>query len=749
RFADVATFDVDYESKSVNFNPVIQRGRTNTFTETQTFNIINKYFLNKLFPNSWNLDIPVTLRRNYTLGKPRFKANSDLLVANIPDQTERDRQKSETLAYYADFGYSQRTPSKNKFLEYTLSKITLSGNVESRFSTSSTAADTTFSWRGTMGYNLNFPADKVSFKLFKNYRLGYVPTVFTNSFTLSSTDPKSWNWELRDGVYGWHERAQVVDTKLFTSDNSITWPLTSDLSASARFNSKRDLLQKDYVEDLNIGKRTEYVQDLGLNFNPRYFPRLMNLSSTASARYTDIMRKYYADAGQTEVFQSDGNSRREMRTNVTLLNSDLLSALAQKLKARSTQSQPSDPKDSFGDDKKPKDEYLDSDEGLSDEELKKMKEEELEKYKQEEQMKEEEKKESSPDSEGESDPKKQDSKDEDNTGMDEFKDEIEYKDDEFIPEGDSPKKERKPGVDPLGLLVSYLARVKNITASYQNGYTQSFSRKNDLPSFLFQLGAPHSMPKDYLDAVDNDNTITLSSGIFLGRNLDSTINFSHTINRRYSNASLQNVSTTFPDFTLSFMNWERWLGISKYVSGARINTGFQYTVRANGDIDWDKPKQETQTLSLSPLIGFSGNILNKVTTNLSFTMTQSTNTTDMDTYDIVKTNNSHSLNGNVSYSFTAGRGFTIPFTQKKIHIKNQLSSSLGVNYENNLDKTKGRESSQIDRSTSRLSLTPGATYQFDQNIRGGLTSSFEITSDRKRDDGTSIFSLGIWVEVNL
>jgi hypothetical protein len=197
------------------------------------------------------------------------------------------------------------------------------------------------------------------------------------------------------------------------------------------------------------------------------------------------------------------------------------------------------------------------------------------------------------------------------------------------------------------------------------------------------------------------------------------------------------------------MNWEKWLGLSKYISGGRINTGFQYTVRANGDIDWDKPKQETQTLSLSPLVGFTGNLFNKVTTNLSFSMSQSINTTDMDTYEIVKTNNSQSLNGNVSYSFTAGRGFTIPFTKKKIHIKNQLSSSLGITYENNYDKTKGRESSQIDRSSSRLSLTPGATYQFDQNIRGGLTSSFEVTTDRKRDDGTRIFSLGIWVEVNL
>jgi len=91
----------------------------------------------------------------------------------------------------------------------------------------------------------------------------------------------------------------------------------------------------------------------------------------------------------------------------------------------------------------------------------------------------------------------------------------------------------------------------------------------------------------------------------------------------------------------------------------------------------------------------------------------------------------------------------VPFTKKKIHIKNELTSSLGITYENNFDKTKGSTTSQVDRNTSRFTISPQATYQFDANIRGGLTSSYEVNSDKKTEDGTSIFSLGIWVEINL
>ncbi len=139
-----------------------------------------------------------------------------------------------------------------------------------------------------------------------------------------------------------------------------------------------------------------------------------------------------------------------------------------------------------------------------------------------------------------------------------------------------------------------------------------------------------------------------------------------------------------------------------------------------------------------------------MSTNLSFSFAQSTNTTDMESYDVIKKTNTQSLNGNLSYSFRGGRGFTIPFTKKKIHIKNELTSSLAFVYERNFADTTGREGNyQVDRDTTRLAFTPGATYQFNQDIRGGLTGTWENTSDKRRDDGVRIFRIGVWVEVNL
>jgi hypothetical protein len=773
-FADVSTLDIDYEEKSENFNTVIQRGRSNTFTSSTTLNISNKYFLNKFFPNTWSLDIPINLTRNYTLGIPRFRANSDLLRENILDQAELDRERNENLVYSADFGFSQRNAPRSKILLYTLYRSSLSGRIEKAYRYTPTTVDTTLAWRGTYNYNIGFPSDKVSFKLFKNYRLGFFPTTWNNSFTLNNTEPLSYNWEKRDSLYAWWPRAQTVATKILSTDNNISWGLTSDIAATIRLNSKRDLNQRQLIKSVNVGKLTEYVQDLGLNYNPNYLRSLFNFTASGGTRFSEMQRKYYqnTDEGQIELYQSDGNANRTLRANFTLMNSSLLGTLADKLAAKHRARQ-----DKKAESEAPADKG--KDQAVKDEEQKKEEEQQREGELTEEEKKKLEELEREQENGELAEPE--------GLGDDEFGDGLKFEEpppfapghEDNKPEDFPPGAEGKPEGFPPGFeppkggegdgkgngkgqepgkggsfslpvtIVRYLSKIKNLTLSYQNGYVMSYTQKDERPPFVFQLGLPHTVAADFLDSTSDDNTVTVGSGMTFSRQLDSVLNYSYTINKRYSNASTQTVAVTFPDLTFSLMDFERWVGLGKYLSSTRLNSGIQYTVRSSGDVDWIEPKQESKGFAFNPLLGFTGTIAKVLSANLSFSMSNGENITDMDTYDIIKTTNTQSLNGNLSYSFRSGRGFTIPFTGRKIHIKNELTSSLGFAYENNYDVTQGRESSQVDRDTSRLSFTPSASYQFDQNIRGGLTGTYELTSDKKRDDGVRTFRIGVWVEVNL
>ena len=47
----------------------------------------------------------------------------------------------------------------------------------------------------------------------------------------------------------------------------------------------------------------------------------------------------------------------------------------------------------------------------------------------------------------------------------------------------------------------------------------------------------------------------------------------------------------------------------------------------------------------------------------------------------------------------------------------------------------------------RYTISLGASYKFSKNIYGGLTSNYEWSDDRKRDQQISTFSLSIWIEI--
>ncbi|MDD4309186.1 MAG: hypothetical protein PHO32_02295 [Candidatus Cloacimonetes bacterium] len=784
--ADFSTLNVDYEEKDESFNTVIQRGRTNAFTRTQSLNMSNKYFLNKFFPNSWNLDIPVLLTRNYSLGIPRFRANSDLLRNNITNEQDKDREKTERLAYSADLGFSQKTAPKSKILQYTIYRLSLSSRIEKTYSYTSTAIDTILAYRGTVNYNLNIPSESTSIKIYKNYRFSYFPNTFSNSATFNANEPQSYDWLSRPdslGVYywDWRKRSQTSSIRAVTTDNNISWSILNDLSATARYNTKRDLKQKEYLYDINIGRMNEFVQDLGITFNPNYIPRLLSFTSSVGSRYSDTQRSYFqnnSEGQQEEVSQRDGNTNRTIRVNLTLQNSTLLSSWTEKLKNRKPKSDtkieskendssaPPDPAATYSDEEQKKMEQLKEEEQKNYEQQ--LKEEDQKLREQMKKDEEQKKLESIQEEEAMRLLKEKEEAAKNEEERDEPKSQIEAeqpKTDSDIPgketiaeigEGDKPPTEKeepkpkKPKGDPVAGFVGMLSRVKNITASYQNTYTMNYARRTNPYPFAFQIGLPiFSLEKDSLESISDDNTITVGSGITLSRKLDSVMNYSFTTNKRNSSASSQVIGYTFPDVTISLMDFESWVGMGKYLTSTRLNSGFQYTVRQNGSLNWVKPKQESFTTAFNPLLGFTGNIMKVVTANVSYSVSKTENITDMDNYKVVKSNDTQTMNANVSYSFRAGRGLTIPFTKKRIHIKNELTSSMGVAYEKNYDFTEGQSSSQVDRSTTRLAFTPTATYQFNQDIKGGLTSSYEVTADKKRDDGTKMFSLGIWVEVNL
>jgi hypothetical protein len=728
-FADVSTFDVEYEQKSLNFNPTIQRGRTQntSFATSNSLRIVNKYFLEKIFPETWGLRLPLSLDRNYSISVPRYRANSDVLRSKIVDETDKNREKTENLNYSATIGISQVSSSKSSILAYTLNKMSLTGKVSQTNNNTATTRDSTFAWQGTYNYNFNLPESFLSVPVSKNYRVRLIPGGYTNSLTMNVSIPDSYNWEKRDTLETWYRRSQTFPTKYITTDNGITWTLTSDFNTSFRLMTKRDLEQKNYFKTYNVGKETEYNQDIGANYSPVFFPKLMTLTNSIASRYTENQRKYTENTtdGLVDLYQKDGNSTRTIRINLTLLNSSLFSEVASKIRNPAS---------------------LDISQEKNKEEVGK----ELKRDYQDEKKKEEEekKKKESPEYKKEPDTKDNiEKKSPDLNNADLPKTDVQ--DSTSTKTASDGNKDKSSNSFSPAYIFEMLSKVKNVTATYQNGFTQIFTRKDKRPNYAFQLGLPNQIPNSFLDSRANEDTYTLASGIALSRRIDSTMNYSYSLSQRFASASNQIVSVTFPDITLTVSDVENMLGLSKYMQNTRLNSNYQFTLRQNGDINWKQPKQETKTSSFNPLLSLTTNLAKDVQTTLSYTLSNSDNITDMTEFQILRTTNTQSVTGNVSYSFRSSTGIELPFVKRKINIKNELTSSLSILYENNYDTTKGRLSTQVERNSSRINISPSATYQFDQNIKGGLTSGYELNTDKKLDDYTRIFRLGFWVEITL
>jgi len=79
-----------------------------------------------------------------------------------------------------------------------------------------------------------------------------------------------------------------------------------------------------------------------------------------------------------------------------------------------------------------------------------------------------------------------------------------------------------------------------------------------------------------------------------------------------------------------------------------------------------------------------------------------------------------------------------------------MSCDLRVTYEEEKQERISRGGSDErkvkERDTSRLIITPGASYNFNRNIRGGLSGSYELSTDNTNNVKMNILRMDVWIE---
>ncbi len=758
-FADFSTLDVEIIKQSPYFSTTSQRSGSlsGSFEETTSLNISNNYSLHKFMPDSWSLSIPLSLKYAYQMGIPKFRAYSDQL--NIATETQERDERHQT-SYSADLGFSQLKAPKNAILAYTIKNTAVSGNITYTKRLDPTTADTTLSYREVYNYRLDIPKEKFALKFSKDYALYFLPKTFNNAFTYFASFPKSY---LKNTVNPnqWDPRDQTRDTRQLTTDNSLGYDILTDLTTTYRLTTKRDFMIRQMRKSINIGIESEHLQDVNLDYTPRYVDNLLTFSTNVNSKYSETFRQNNASNLNNltvENFKRDGNTNRAIRSNMTIKNSDLLSSWArivishqeQKKLNKSTVSESaintvttidqypevkpagwnpyqipsvkpienSNRQTKRGTEKTSKDQpqenkVTDSEESdqKSIEDRKKQKE--MLTYQTEEEKNKAE----------------QEGKGNQNDNRMKPKDQV---------------SSENPQADFLsaGSFLSYLSKIKNLATTYQNGYTTSFQYLDNRPNFWYQLGLPHTLADSLLNSRNYDNSYGLSSGIAFTSNLDSDIKYTMSIQKSYANSSQTSTTVVFPDVTLTLSEFQKYLHAQKILTSSRLTSNYSLSNKES-----DRPEKTIRTVSMQPFLAWTANWVNNMTTNLAYNLSQSEDITIQSSSSKVRnTTNSQSVSGNLSYAFTAEKGIHIPFSKKKIQFKNEMTSSIGLSWQKDYNVNYGRET-VVNLSTQKISITPGATYQFHRNIKGGLTSSYELQKNLKKNESLRTFSISIWMEI--
>ncbi|MBT3169182.1 MAG: cell surface protein SprA [Candidatus Cloacimonetes bacterium] len=701
-FADFSTLNITFNWKTQNFQSSARRTTSPTYNEDLSLNVVSKYNLHKFFPTEWGFSIPLTLTRNQSLGIPRFKANSDILREDLPAGEEKERQKNESLIYRASISLNQNKTPKNKILEILFKNSSLAANVEQKEILAPTSTDTTFSFDVKHEYDFDIQKDDIDLKLFGDYKFYFLPKEFTNKLHYKEKDPHKWRWNSQIDSVNWEPVTTSYRTRTFETVTSIKYDIFSDFISTYKLTTERDLMLQNILKnkwkDFNVGQEKERKQDFSFDFTPHYFDGVFVFDADATVNYDEGHVK--ASATNDTLFY-EGSVTRKINGKITLKNRDMLSDFAtwidEKFPVKNREN---------------KEDVIDKKEEKAEQKGENEKEPEKDKIQE----------------------------------KDENKDKNDDKDNES-------ENQSKPRKNFISSIVNYIARLDNISLNYDNYYKTSYENRRDRPEFLYQFGAPHILIEEgdekEIESKQLNDKYSTSFGFAILDNLNTSLSYSLDIKRTYSDHSNMDISTIFPNISVTLSEFEKLIHFEEILTSSRITSSFSQTITESGELDFETPETRNTTINLSPLFSWRGNWAHDFASNISLNYRAGKNIRYYDSYEVVTKTNTQSISGNVSWSFKNPKGVKILFF-KRTNMKNEFSTDINFSMENihNTNENTGNDESPSDEvSKFSYSVTPGASYKFNKSIAAGLSSKYEWNDDKKRNKKTKIINLGIWVEI--
>lgn len=323
-------------------------------------------------------------------------------------------------------------------------------------------------------------------------------------------------------------------------------------------------------------------------------------------------------------------------------------------------------------------------------------------------------------------------------------------------------KKKRPLYDyPLALMRFLTGWIKPPSYSYGQSYNSSVPGTLERPWWRYRFGLERTTD---VPVVSQSRSASAGEGInynassgfsFLG-GISCDVAFKRTISRDVikQGSRKESISTSWPDLKIRIQKFKT-LPLLKPIVNRLIEifaprTGFSRSTKETVDLDGGFTTSKSLSTRYNPLLSANFKVFKNLSLNGSVTMSQDEsqkfNLSDGSPQSKSRSSN-RSLAFDTKYSFRAPGGIGIPLFGR-LKFQSQVSITLIVKFNASKAETSsgGRPwVASADKSDFSWSAVVG--YSFSRQIKGGLSTRWQDSSDNYRNQRRHMREVSIWTEI--
>jgi len=318
-------------------------------------------------------------------------------------------------------------------------------------------------------------------------------------------------------------------------------------------------------------------------------------------------------------------------------------------------------------------------------------------------------------------------------------------------QAEAEKKEEAPAKDPFSTSALW-KKITKISGTYSLSQKTAYENQSLIPDWNYRFGLNLEADTTAWQSMVEKRAYGSSVGFKPLSQLQLDGSYSYAYTESWSKSVVKKTEkVVFPDVSVKVTGIDALflerIGLTSVMNDVEVSSAFKQEETVNANEDLSMPLTVVRSNSYSPLARVTWKLFKSVTCNASFSMNDSEteNTGSGGGTAYTKFGQSKTLSGGMKYSFSAPRGIRLPFMKSRIHFESKLTTSLDFDYKYQEEFTRKDNVDELNVRKTIFSLKPKASYQFSNNVTGGLDAEYSTEQDDKMKRNMNTIQFNLWV----